>query len=117
MGYPLLCPSLQHLVLSNVLDGIVINDPPLLLEAVHEALVTDLIDLPGNAAGQPVYLVDCPFTEDVLIAAGVLQVGRDILFRFSTVQMRERAVDINALPYRVVSAVPQLLIPECCATF
>ena len=41
--------SYQHLMLDDIFDHVVIDNPFLLLEAVHQALLTDTVDHAGDA--------------------------------------------------------------------
>lgn len=67
-----------------------INEALPLLAGIHQAAVTDPVDPPGDPGGFPENLIHGLVCKDLLPAAGILQVGTDIFFRFRAVKVQAR---------------------------
>ena len=86
-------------MLDDIFDHVVIDDPFLLLEAVHQTLLTDTVDHTGDPRCYLENFIQRFVAKDIPLTAGIQKVRMDILFCFSAVQVRKDTVDIDPLPY------------------
>ena len=74
--------SCKHFVFRYIFDHVIVNDPFLLLEAVHEAFLTDAVDHTGDSRCYLENFIQCFIAEDIPVAPRVRQMGSYILLRF-----------------------------------
>ena len=87
-----------------------------LLAGIHQALFTDPVDPAWDPGGLLIDIIQRFVCEDVLPAAGISQMGLDVPFGFSTVQMGKDTVDIDPLPDSSIPLhpefIPQFRLPD-----
>ena len=99
-------------MLCYILDHVIVNDPLLLLGAVHQALFTDPVDHTGNSRCYLENFIHCFITEDIPATARVRQMGLYRLLCFRTVKVRKDTIDIDPLADRRIPLEPQLVFPQ-----
>ena len=99
-------------MLDDIFDHVVIDDPFLLLEAVHQTLLTDTVDHTGDPRCYLENFIQRFVAKDIPLTAGIQKVRMDILFCFSAVQVRKDTVDIDPLPYGGITLQAQLVVPK-----
>ena len=90
----------------------IIDQPLLRLNGIHQALFADTVYHPWNASRDLIDSIDSGVSKYVLRAASMLHVCTDVVLVFRPVERPHRAVDIDLLPYRGVSLQLQLSVPE-----
>ena len=78
-------------------DSMLINQSLALLAGIHQALLADPVNYPGNAGGALLDYIHRNICKQILAAASIPKMGSNVFLRLRPVQMTQHAVDINPL--------------------
>lgn len=87
----------EHLMFHNKLNHVIVDQAFLILKCVHECFFADPVDHPRDPRRCFMDFIQCFRGKNILPASRIRHMAGDILFRFRTVQMRQRAAHVNPL--------------------
>ena len=94
--------ELNQLSLDDQLDHVIVNNSPLVLRTIKQAVSTDLVYHPCRSAGELENLINSVLGEDIMVGTCVFQVSFYVISHLSPVQVGQPANHVNPLPYRCI---------------
>ena len=87
----------QHLVFAYIIDGVIVNELLVLLEAIEQRFIANMVNKTGNAGRNTMYVINGFIREKFSLISGICKVTAYVLFRFGTVKVRKDTVHIDSL--------------------
>jgi hypothetical protein len=94
--------ELNQLSLDDQLDHVIVNNSPLVLRTIKQAVSTDLVYHPCRSAGELENLINSVLGEDIMVGTCVFQVSFYVISYLGPIKVGQPANHVNPLPYRCI---------------